>query len=77
MFIQIINLRLKIIRNGEYVYDDYRDIEGVNNIEISPEKTDEYEIEWKWVDHQNDTYIGENADKVIYKLIIQVNAIQE
>ena len=71
-----VNLMYKLKRNGQYVYNEYQDPEGIKNLEIDTNSIDEYDIEWKWIDSDNDTAIGENAERTNYKLNIRVEATQ-
>ncbi|MBP3502078.1 MAG: hypothetical protein J6K42_01145 [Clostridia bacterium] len=74
-----VNLKYKIKRNGQYLNDDYQYIEEIKLQEnvIKYFGTDVYTIEWKWVDSENDTQIGENAENVKYNLKIAVTAEKE
>lgn len=75
-----INLQYKIIKNGEYLNSEYKkisDISDIKNIEIKPNITDTYSIEWKWIDNYNDTQIGKNAENIKYNLKIRIDAMQK
>lgn len=72
-----INLKYKIIKNGQYLNDEYEDISNLSNIDLAVSKTDTYVIEWKWIDNYNDTEIGENAENVKYILNIKIIATQK
>ena len=74
-----INLKYKIKRNGEYINESYQSIEELNLNEniIDFFETDIYTIEWKWIENDNDTQIGENAENVKYNLRITVYCEQQ
>lgn len=74
-----INLKYKLKKNGEYIVSDYV---SANNLSSSKQslgisESDIYTIEWKWVDSDNDTEIGENAENVKYNLAIKVDGEAE
>lgn len=73
-----VNLKYKLIKNGRYINDDYISANRLKEQSfISSNTTDTYALEWKWIDSPNDTYIGENAENVNYKLKISVQCTLE
>lgn len=74
-----INLKYKLIKNGQYLNNEYKSANELNHEEcwLSSSSKDVYILEWKWVDNDNDTQIGENANNVNYNLKISVVGEQE
>lgn len=74
-----INLQYKIKRNGQYLNTEYARIQNLNfdSISLNSYGTDVYTIEWKWIDSSNDTEIGNNAENVVYNLMINVTGEKE
>ena len=73
-----INLRFKLKRNGVYIVgneNDWVNCEELSqkDIYINSKSSDIYTLEWKWIDNNNDTEIGEN-DKSTYKIKVNVYA---
>lgn len=73
-----INLKFKLKRNGVYVVgneNDWVNCEELSqeDIYINSKSSDVYTLEWKWIDNNNDTEIGEN-DKSTYKIKVNVYA---
>ena len=74
-----INLQYKIKRNGQYLNTEYARIQNLNfdSISLNSYGTDVYTIEWEWIDSSNDTEIGNNAENVVYNLMINVTGEKE
>lgn len=68
-----INMKYKIKLNGEYIVSEWTDISDINldAVQIERGTKDDYVLEWKWVDAENDTEIGISAENAIY--IININ----
>lgn len=75
-----VNLKYKIIKNGEYINNEYKYINEINipNYDIANGSKDTYIIEWKWIDNDSaDTLAGQNADLVKYSLKISISGSQK
>lgn len=75
-----VNLKYKIIKNGEYLNTEYKYINEINipNYDLANGSKDTYIIEWKWIDDdQSDTLAGQNADLVKYSLKISISGSQK
>ncbi len=75
-----VNLKYKIIKNGEYINNEYKYINEINipNYDIANGSKDTYIIEWKWIDNDSaDTLAGQNADLVKYGLKISISGSQK
>lgn len=72
-----INLKYRIRKNNEYIAGDENNYVSINDISIpltllNSDSTDNYSIDWKWFDNdENDNIIGENM-KEEYKLMIHI-----
>ena len=75
-----VNLKYKIIKNGEYLNTEYKYINEINipNYDLANGSKDTYIIEWKWIDNDSaDTLAGQNADLVKYSLKISITGSQK
>ena len=75
-----VNLKYKIIKNGEYLNTEYKYINEINipNYDLANGSKDTYIIEWKWIDNDSaDTLAGQNADLVKYSLKISISGSQK
>ena len=73
-----INMRYKLKSDNNYIVGDKQSYKkaselNIENIEIKSNESKEYNLEWKWIDSENDTKIGETID-ANYKLTIDVEA---
>lgn len=72
------NVLYKLKRNGEYIagdddtYVSYSELSFTNRTIFSNEK-ENYTVEWKWIDADNDTEVGRTPNAT-YTLKINVNA---
>lgn len=72
-----INLKYRIRKNNEYIAGDENNYVSIDDISIpltllNSDSTDNYSIDWKWFDDdENDNIIGENM-KEEYKLMIHI-----
>ena len=75
-----VNLKYKIIKNGEYLNTEYKYINEINipNYDLANGSKDTYIIEWKWIDNDSaDTLAGQNAELVKYSLKISITGSQK
>lgn len=73
-----INMKYKLKSDNNYIVGDKQSYKkaselNIENIEIKSNESKEYNLEWKWIDSENDTKIGETID-ANYKLTINVEA---
>lgn len=73
-----INMKYRLKRNGEYLVGDEKNWVkfselNIGEIEIDANKEDDYILDWKWFDSENDSLIGELQDD--YTLSITLSAI--
>lgn len=73
----LINMKFKLKRNGEYVLgskDEWINIQGksLQNLSLMSNSHDIYSLEWKWVDTNTDT--EKPFDSAHYKLNINIKA---
>lgn len=73
-----INMQYKVRNNGSYLIgnrDNYELIEGkkITQIKLPAKSQKPYILDWKWIDSDNDTEIGLDAD-ANYKLSIIIEA---
>ena len=73
----LINMKFKLKRNGEYVLgskDKWIDIQNksLQNLSLMSNSHDIYSLEWKWVDTNTDT--EKPFDSAHYKLNINIKA---
>lgn len=76
-----INMKYKLRGNNNYLVgskDKYVDVSKLSqrNILIKANSSKEYSLDWKWIDSDNDTEIGENINSN-YKLSINIGANQK
>ena len=76
-----INMKYKLRSNNNYLVgskDKYVDVSKLSqrNILIKANSSKEYSLDWKWIDSDNDTEIGENINSN-YKLSINIGANQK
>ncbi len=55
-----VNMKYKLKRNGEYILSDWSSIEELEaqDLVLESKTFDFYELEWKWIEADNDTEIG-------------------
>lgn len=73
-----INMKYRLKQSGKYIMGNilqYVDTNKLNmqGIKLKAKETKNYILEWKWIDSENDTKIGETMDSN-YKLTIKVKA---
>lgn len=73
-----INMKYRLKRNGEYLVGDEKNWVkfselNIGEIQIDANKEDDYILDWKWFDSENDSLIGELQDD--YTLSITLSAI--
>ncbi len=73
-----INMKYKLRSKGVYLTGNEEEYEGTSkleqrNITIKAKESISYTLDWKWLDSDNDTYIGEGID-ANYKLSINIGA---
>ena len=73
----LINMKFKLKRNGEYIIGnetEYADIKekSLKDLKLKSDSHDIYSLEWKWIDADNDT--GVSFDEAKYKLNISIKA---
>lgn len=73
-----INMNYKLKNKGNYLIGTADNYEYINNkkikqIKLSAKKQESYILDWKWIDSDNDTQIGFDADSE-YKLSIIIGA---
>ena len=66
-----------LIINGSAKVGENTEDFSVIFTKASLDGTDVYTIEWKWIDSSNDTEIGNNAENVVYNLMINVTGEKE
>lgn len=68
-----INMKYRLKKNDEYIIDDWVDGDELSSSEavLDSNKQDQYLLEWKWFDSDNDTAIGALTDAV-YSLSIEI-----
>ena len=76
-----INMKYKLRSKGTYLVENentYEDVSKLNqqNITIKAKESISYILDWKWIDSENDTEIGETID-TNYKLTINIGANQK
>jgi len=76
-----VNMKYKLRSKGEYIVGDentYEDISKLQltNVTMKAKESISYILDWKWIDNDNDTEIGENMDAK-YQLTIQIGANQK
>ena len=76
-----INMKYKLRSNNNYLVgskNKYADVSKLSqrNILIKANSSKEYSLDWKWIDSDNDTEIGENINSN-YKLSINIGANQK
>ncbi|MFQ9502066.1 MAG: hypothetical protein ACLR1U_05880 [Clostridia bacterium] len=76
-----INMKYKLRSKGTYLVGNentYEDVSKLNqqNITIKAKESISYILDWKWIDSENDTEIGETID-TNYKLTINIGANQK
>ncbi len=76
-----INMKYKLRSKGTYLVGNesaYEDVSKLNqkNITIKAKESISYILDWKWIDSDNDTEIGEKID-ANYKLTINIGANQK
>ena len=76
-----INMKYKLRSKGVYLTgsdNEYEDISKLEqrNITIKAKESISYTLDWKWIDSENDTTIGESID-ANYKLSINIGANQK
>lgn len=75
-----VNIKYKLRSKGKYLvgdtnkYDDVSKLQ-LKNIKIKANESIPYILDWKWIDSENDTEIGEKID-ANYKLTINIGANQ-
>lgn len=71
-----INLQYKVKMNGEYILEQWTRVEDISlsTFQLQPYTNAEYIFEWEWIDAENDTIIGEDAENTMYKIKIKINA---
>lgn len=75
-----VNIKYKLRSLGKYIVgdeDNYDDVSKLQlrNVKIKANESIPYILDWKWIDSENDTEIGEKLD-ANYKLTINVGANQ-
>lgn len=75
-----VNLKYKLKSEGKYIVgdeDNYDDVSKlqIKNVKIKANESIPYVLDWKWIDSENDTEIGEKLD-ANYKLTINIGANQ-
>lgn len=62
--------------NDEYIIDKWTRVEdlSVTSFELQPYAIASYTLEWEWLDAENDTSIGVDAENAIYIIKIKINA---
>ena len=74
-----INMRYRLKLDGEYVrgdsthWVDYNELD-LNDLKLASKSNNVYQLEWKWFESSNDTYVGEVADT--YSLRISFTGVQ-
>ncbi len=75
-----VNMMYKLKREDEYIVGDENTWEYYDSLyidyDIANDGRDKYVLEWKWIDTDNDTEIGVNHAREIYKLNINILATQ-
>ena len=76
-----INMRYRLKQNGEYIIgndNEYVTYDKLNqyNVNLVDNAYDVYTLDWKWVESENDTQIGEQDIDVNYELNLQILAMQ-
>lgn len=71
-----INLQYKVKMNGEYILEQWTRVEDISlsTFQLQPYTNADYTLEWEWIDAENDTSIGEDAENAMYKIKIKINA---
>lgn len=75
-----INMKYRLKYKGEYIVGNengYVSAQELSqtNIELARNKLDEYALEWKWIESDNDTEVGRNLE-ANYKLNLKIVAQQ-
>ena len=75
-----VNMRYKLKKNGEYILGNKKtwkkaDLLSQEDLELKSLTTDLYTLEWKWIDTNYDTRIGEDKNS-FYQMFIEVQAEQ-
>lgn len=65
-----INLKYRLKKNNQYIIDNWVKVDKLNTEEFNLNKneTDNYILEWKWFDSNQDNFIGRNLDKYILNI---------
>lgn len=71
-----INLQYKVKINDVYIIDNWTRIEDISleSFELYPYAKANYTLEWQWIDAENDTSVGSDAENIIYKIKIKINS---
>jgi len=73
-----INMKYRLKLGDTYIIEDWTDIENIEipTFQINSMTKAKYTLEWKWVDSENDTQIGKNAEDAQYNLKILVTSTE-
>ena len=69
-----VNLLYRIIKNDEFVNKKWSKIEDIylEEFTISSDEVDDYVLEWKWFDADNDSDLGYRSDEILYQLDLRL-----
>lgn len=76
--LQNINMKYRLRLNGRYIVgneNDYVSFDELNQYDVilNNQSSNEYELDWKWIESSNDTEIGENIGSK-YRLDLVIRA---
>lgn len=68
-----INMKYKLKKNGKYISKEWTTYDKIKESEVvlNYKEKDDYVLEWKWIESDNDTQIGADINSS-YKLIVQI-----
>lgn len=76
-----VNMKYKLRSKGNFIVGDANTYEDISKLQLKgitmkAKESVSYILDWKWIDSENDTEIGEKID-VYYKLAIHIGANQK
>lgn len=68
-----INMKYKLKKNGKYISKEWTAYDNIkeSKAKLNYQEQDNYVLEWKWIESDNDTEVGANINSS-YKLIVQI-----
>ena len=68
-----INMKYKLKKNGKYISKEWTTYDKIKEsaVILNYKEKDDYVLEWKWIESDNDTPIGADINSS-YKLIVQI-----